>query len=312
MMVLLFLLMYAEGVEDMSNGKVKVVIAMLIFGTISIFVKNIDLATNQIAFYRGALGSLFLWGTLLVRKERIPMPLIKANAKFLLLSGFAVGMNWILLFEAYRYTTVSNATLSYYFQPIFMTLLAPIIFKESLTVKKLGYVLLAMLGMFLIIGVSQNNGTYNHPVGVGFGLAAALFYAIAIISNKKVTGLSGIQLTSLTLVIATVILIPYVALTSGFGLSRLGGTSILALLILGIIHTGVAYVLMFSGSQEIESQTFAVLSYIDPVTAIAVSSIFLQEDLSTLQVAGGMLILAAAFLNEYTGKREKAVSVGND
>lgn len=159
-----------------SKGKGKVMLSMLIFGTISIFVKNIDLASNQVAFFRGALGSLFLWGTLLVRKERIPLELIRENAKFLLLSGFAVGMNWILLFEAFRYTTVSNATLSYYFQPVFMTLLAPFVFKESLTAKKIACVLLAMLGMFLIIGVSSNAGAYNHPVGIGFGLAAAFLF----------------------------------------------------------------------------------------------------------------------------------------
>ena len=160
----------------MSKGKGKVMLSMLIFGTISIFVKNIDLASNQVAFFRGALGSLFLWGTLMVRKEKIPLALVRKNAKFLLLSGFAVGMNWILLFEAFRYTTVSNATLSYYFQPIFMTLLAPFVFKESLTAKKIACVLLAMLGMFLIIGVSLNVGDYNHPVGIGFGLAAAFLF----------------------------------------------------------------------------------------------------------------------------------------
>ena len=295
-----------------SKGKGKVMLSMLIFGTISIFVKNIDLASNQVAFFRGALGSLFLWGTLMVRKEKIPSASVRKNAKFLLLSGFAVGMNWILLFEAFRYTTVSNATLSYYFQPIFMTLLAPFVFKESLTAKKIACVLLAMLGMFLIIGVSPNAGNYNHPVGIGFGLAAAFFYAVAIMSNKKIVGLGGIPLTALTLVIATGILTPYVALTSGFGLGQLTGGSITSLLVLGIIHTGIAYVLMFAGAQVVESQTFAVLSYVDPVTAIVVSAVFLKEDLSPVQLAGGVLILAAAFLNEFLGNRDKQIALSKE
>ncbi|CZQ99049.1 EamA domain-containing membrane protein RarD [Trichococcus ilyis] len=287
-------------------------LSMLIFGTISIFVKNIDLASNQVAFFRGALGSLFLWGTLLMRKERIPSALIRKNAKFLLLSGFAVGMNWILLFEAFRYTTVSNATLSYYFQPIFMTLLAPFVFKESLTAKKIACVLLAMMGMFLIIGVSPAEGSYNHPIGIGFGLAAAFFYAVAIMSNKKITCLAGTPLTALTLVIATVILTPYVALTSGFGLGQLTGGSIGSLLALGIVHTGIAYVLMFAGAQAVESQTFAVLSYVDPVTAIAVSALFLKEELLPIQLAGGVLILAAAFLNEFVGNKENQIATNEE
>jgi drug/metabolite transporter (DMT)-like permease len=131
-------------------------------------------------------------------------------------------------------------------------------------------------------------------------------------SNKKITGLGGIPLTALTLIIATGILTPYVALTSGFGLGNLTGGSIASLLVLGIIHTGIAYVLMFAGAQAVESQTFAVLSYVDPVTAIVVSAVFLKEDLSPVQLAGGVLILAAAFLNEFLGNKEKQIAISKD
>lgn len=288
------------------NGKVKVMLSMLIFGTLSIFVRQIPMATNQIAFYRGALGSVFLVVTLLLKKERIPFKLIQKNGKFLLLSGFAVGANWILLFEAYRYTTVSNATISYYFQPIILTLLAPLVFKEALTLKKFGFVLLSMVGMVFIIGFSGSSAGYNHPLGIGFGLAAALFYAIAIISNKKVTGLSDLHLTALTLIIATVILLPYVELTTGIGTSQLTMPSLMSLLVLGVVHTGIAYVFLFSGLQKVEGQTFAILSYIDPLTAVIISAVVLKEPISDLQLFGGALVLAATFMNEYfVGKVQK-------
>lgn len=294
----------------MMSGKVKVILSMLIFGTLSIFVRQIPLETNQIAFYRGALGSLFLVGTLLLKKERIPFKSIQKNGKFLLLSGFAVGANWILLFEAYRYTTVSNATISYYFQPIILTLLAPLVLKEALTVKKFSFVLLAMIGMVFIIGFSGSSMGYNHPLGIGFGLTAALFYAIAIISNKKVTGLSDLHLTALTLIIATVILLPYVLLTTGLGTSQLTMPSLLSLLVLGIVHTGIAYVFVFSGLQQIEGQTFAVLSYIDPLTAVIISATVLREPISGVQLFGGALVLAATFMNEYfTEKGQKTEQI---
>ncbi|MBM6615887.1 EamA family transporter [Desemzia sp. RIT804] len=292
------------------SGKVKVILSMLIFGTLSIFVRQIPMATTQIAFYRGALGSIFLVVTLLLKKERIPFQLIRKNGKFLLLSGFAVGANWILLFEAYRYTTVSNATISYYFQPVILTMLAPLVFKEALTIKKISFVLLGMFGMVFIIGFSGSSAGYDHPIGIGFGLAAALFYAIAIISNKKVTGLNDLHLTAMTLIIATVILLPYVLLTTGLGTSQLAVPSILSLLVLGVVHTGIAYVLVFSGLQKIEGQTFAVLSYIDPLTAVVVSTVILQEPISGLQLFGGALVLAATFMNEFfTGKVPKTEQV---
>lgn len=283
------------------SGKVKVILAMLVFGTLGIFVRQIPLESSQIALYRGALGSLFLILTLTLKKEKIPGSVIRRNGPFLFLSGFAVGVNWILLFEAYRFTTVSNATISYYFQPIILTVLAPLFFKESLTLRKLGFVLLAMLGMIGIIGFTGDSTGYNHPLGIGFGLAAALFYAFAIISNKKITGMDSLHLTTVTLVIATLILVPYVMFTASFGVGQLTGTSIASLLVLGIVHTGIAYVFLFSGVQEVESQTFAVLSYIDPLTAVMISALFLQEPITIWQILGGLLVLAATFLNELFG-----------
>lgn len=292
------------------NGKVKVVLSMLIFGTLSIFVRQIPMATSQIALYRGIIGSLFLVGTLLLKKERLSFQLVWKNKKFLLLSGFAVGANWILLFEAYQHTTVSNATISYYFQPIILTLLAPLVFKEALTGKKFLFVLLGMIGMVFIIGFSGSSGGYNHPLGIGFGLTAAFFYAIAIISNKKVTSLGDLHLTALTLIVATLILLPYVSLTTGMGVNQLTMPSLLSLLVLGVVHTGIAYVFLFSGLQKVEGQTFAVLSYIDPLTAVVISAVFLQEPISGLQLFGGALVLAATFMNEYfTGKVQQTQQI---
>lgn len=286
------------------NGKGKIILAMLVFGTLSLFVRQIPLASSQIALYRGILGSLFLLATLVFRREKIPITIIRRNARYLLVSGFAVGFNWILLFEAYRYTTVSNATISYYFQPILLTVLAPLFFKESVTMKKLVFVLLGMLGMVGIIGFSGESVAYNHPVGIGFGLAAALFYAFAIISNKKITGMNDLHLTTMTLLIATIILLPYVVLTTGFGVGQLTGISFLYLLVLGTVHTGIAYLFLFSGVQEVESQAFAVLSYIDPLTAVVISAVFLQEPITGWQLGGGLLVLAATLLNELFGTKK--------
>lgn len=283
-----------------QKGKLKIMIGMLIFGTIGLFVKNIPLSSSQVSFYRGLIGGTFLLCWLLLGKGRVSRQQLKENWKFLFLGGLMIGANWILLFEAYNYTTVSLATLSYYMQPVFLTLLAPLFLKERLTLKKLGLVLLALVGMVLIIGVTGNNGAYQHLTGISLGLVAALCYAVGVIANKKITGLEGLPLTTVVILLATAILAPYVAIREGFAWGELGGGSLLLLLILGVVHTGIAYVLVFQGIRETESQTFAILSYIDPVTAVILSALFLQEPISGLQLVGGGIVLTAAFLNEMT------------
>lgn len=281
-----------------QKGKLKIMIGMLIFGTIGLFVKNIPLSSSQVSFFRGLIGGTFLLGWLLLGKGRVSRQQLKDNWKFLFLGGLMIGANWILLFEAYNYTTVSLATLSYYMQPVFLTLLAPFFLKEQLTPKKLGLVLLALSGMVLIIGVTGNEGTYQHLTGIILGLIAALCYATGVIANKKIRGLEGLPLTTVVILMATLILTPYVALREGFGWGGLGARSFLLLLILGVVHTGIAYVLVFQGIRETESQTFAILSYIDPVTAVLLSALFLQEPISGLQLVGGGIVLSAALLNE--------------
>lgn len=281
-----------------QRGKVKIIIGMLIFGTIGLFVKNIPLSSSQVSFYRGVIGGMFLLAWLLMGKGKVSRRQIEENWQYLIFGGLMIGVNWILLFEAYNYTTVSLATLSYYMQPVFLTLLAPFFLKERLTMKKIGLVLLALIGMVLIIGVTGNEGAYQHLTGISLGLVAALCYAFGVIANKKIKGLEGLPLTTVVILVATVILAPYVAVREGFGWGALTGNSFLLLLVLGVVHTGVAYVLVFQGIRETESQTFALLSYIDPVTAVALSALFLQEPISGWQLVGGGIILGAALMNE--------------
>lgn len=283
----------------MGKAKLKVIAAMLIFGTISLFVKNIALASSEIALYRGILGSLFLLMVLLIKRDKVPWPRLKENRVPLLLSGAAIGFNWILLFEAYKYTTVSNATLSYYFAPVFVMLASPFIFKEKLTAVRVGCILLAMVGMYLIVGRGTVGGEgFNHPLGILYGIGAAAFYACVVILNKFLKGLSGLESTMFQLMIASLVLAPYIFITEGFDVLAIPKVSLPYLLVLGVVHTGVAYVLYFSAMQELKSQTIATLSYIDPISAVLVSALFLNENLTPIQLIGGIFILGSTFISE--------------
>lgn len=282
----------------MKMTKLYFIISMLIFGSIGILVREIPLSSAQIALIRGIIGSLFLIVIGIMMKKKPSLKKIKRNITYLLLSGTAIGFNWILLFEAYKNTSITNATLSYYLAPVIVVLLSPLILKERLTLKKVLCVLAAMLGMFLIVWTGGDGGFYNKELlGIGFGLGAAILYAMVVILNKLIKDLGGLETTILQLSFATVILSPYVLLQGAPSFNLLDAKSIILLVLVGLLNTGVAYLLYFSSIQKLESQTVAILSYIDPVSAVVMSAIFLGEKISGLQLIGGILILGGAFVS---------------
>lgn len=284
------------------NAKLRNITAMLIFGTIGLFVKNIELSSSEIALTRGFIGGVTLILATIFFKKKISFEAIKNNMYLLIFSGLAVGLNWIFLFQGYKYTSISNATLSYYFAPVFVTILAPFVLKEKLTLSKFLCVLMALIGMFCIVGVDRINGG-SDLIGIFYGLLAAGFYASVILMNKFLKGIDSIEITVVQLISATITLLPYVLYVEGLGILSVSSASIPYILILGIVHTGIAYLLYFSSLQGLKGQTIAVLSYIDPVFAIIISAVILKEQLGLLQIIGGVLILGSSFLSEFLNRK---------
>ncbi|STO30925.1 aromatic amino acid exporter [Fusobacterium necrogenes] len=284
------------------NAKLRNITAMLIFGTIGLFVKNIELSSSEIALTRGFIGGVTLILATIFFKKKISFEAIKNNMYLLIFSGLAVGLNWIFLFQGYKYTSISNATLSYYFAPVFVTILAPFVLKEKLTLSKFLCVLMALVGMFCIVGVDRINGG-SDLIGIFYGLLAAGFYASVILMNKFLKGIDSIEITVVQLISATITLLPYVLYVEGLGILSVSSASIPYILILGIVHTGIAYLLYFSSLQGLKGQTIAVLSYIDPVFAIIISAVILKEQLGFLQIIGGVLILGSSFISEFLNRK---------
>ena len=241
---------------------------------------------------------------LLITKQKIPFTEIKKEIPLLLVSGVAVGINWILLFEAYKHTTVSIATLSYYFAPVIVTIVCPFIFKEKLTVKQILCFAMSTLGLIMITGIGELSGG-NDIVGILFGLGAAVFYATAVLLNKFTQKVDGIHRTFLQFLSAAVVLMPYVVMTSGFNLGNLNVKGTVNLLIVGIFHTGITYCMYFSSLKELPGQKAAILSYIDPLVAVFISVTVLSETMTLMQTIGGILILGFTLLNEITPKRKQ-------
>ena len=287
-----------------TNSRLMLIASMTIFGTLGIFVRNISVSSGELALYRAVLAALLIAVFLLVTKQSIPLSKIKKEVSLLLASGVAMGINWILLFEAYKYTTVSVATLSYYFAPVIVTVVCPIFFREKLTGKQIVCFIMSTLGLVLITGIGDL-GAGNSFIGILFGLGAAFFYATVILLNKFIKNVEGIHRTFLQFLAAIVILIPYVMMTSGVTLGNLNGIGWANLLIVGLIHTGVTYCMYFSSLKELPGQKAAILSYIDPLVAVLISVTILDESITLPQVIGGILILGFTLWNEISPKATK-------
>ena len=276
--------------------------SMLIFGTIGIFRKYIPLSSGMIAFFRGLLGSAFLFIFFAVKGHKTHR-IEKKKLLMLTVTGAILGLNWILLFEAYNYTSVATATMCYYMQPTIVILLSPITFQERITIKKGFCAIASIIGMVFVSGMMDNTGINAQDItGILCGLGAAVFYSLVVIMNKKVQIKDVYEKTIIQLASSAIILIPYLLLTENWSAIALDTMAVVMVLIIGIVHTGIAYALYFGSMKDLKAQSIAVLSYIDPVFALLLSAGVLHEKLSVFGVAGAVLILGSALISEINGK----------
>lgn len=283
-----------------DKNKLQIIIAMLIWGTVGIFIKKIPLNAIEIAFYRSIVGAVFIIILSLIKKEKWNIEDLKTDLKVLIASGIALGTGWVLLFQGYKNTTISIATLSYYIAPIFIVVLSIIVLKEKITTKKIICIILAIIGLLLVLDIKNlaNIEDNNHILGILYSVLAAVFYAIVVILNKFIKRLSGFKITIVQLLVSTIILIPLTIFNSTRSLISMDFLSLGLLLFVGIIHTGIAYLLYFSSVKEIEGQSIAILSYMDPIFALIISGLFLGEKMTIIQLLGGILILGSAYISE--------------
>lgn len=284
-------------------SKALMAFAMLIFGTLAPFVRNINVSSGELALYRAVMAALLVGVFLLVTRQKIPFKSIKKELLLLLLSGAAMGFNWILLFQAYKYTTVSVATLSYYFAPVIVMIVCPLLFKERLTKKQIVCFVMSTAGLVLITGTA--GGGAQDLIGIAFGVGAALLYATVMLLNKFIKGVTGLHRTLIQFLAAIVVLVPYVSLTSGFNFTALDKIGWSCLLVVGIVHTGITYCMYFSSLKELPGQEVAILSYIDPLVAVLVSVIVLKEGITVPQIIGGALILGFTLWSELPSRKNK-------
>lgn len=287
-----------------------VIAAMLIWGSIGIFRRHIPVPSEFLAFIRGLLGAAFMSVFLLKHSlqshtskaqstDAGRAPVSRRSLYLLAITGGLIGLNWILLFEAFSYTTVAVATLCYYMEPTMVILLAPLLLGDRLTASKLLTVVLTIAGMVFVSGILETEALSDSAAtGIAFGLSAALAYAIIVIMNKRIEAVDTYLKTFIQLLSAALVMIPYLMATDGFSAIPAEPAVRGLLLTVGIVHTGIAYALYFGGMKGLSAQSVAICSYVDPVSALLLSAWLLGESLTPLGLLGATLIIGAAAASE--------------
>lgn len=281
----------------MKQAKFEFILSMLIVGSIGVFVKILPFTSSEIAFFRAVIGSVFLLFCSFFLKDSFSWNRIKADFFILLLSGIALCFNWIFLFQSYAYTSVAVGTVCYYMAPVFVTLLSPLLLHETLHKRQITCIICSLIGIVCISGFWKNPDFSLK--GIGLGLLAACFYTTVILLNKKLKAVHGMERSLCQLIIAAVFLLPYTLFFSALNTSSFSIITILLLLVIGIFHTGIFYLLYFSSIKNLPASSIAVLSYLDPVIAILLSALILHEPFGITELIGSLLIIGSSVISSY-------------
>ena len=279
-----------------SAERIKYIIAAVIYGTVGTFLRYVSLPSEIVAMCRGILGSAFILLYLAARHQKPDREAIRKNLKWLIIGGVSLGLNWIFLFAAYIETTVAIASLCNYMAPVIVILIAPVVLKERLDKRKMFCVAAAFAGIILVSGFW--NGSVGNASGIFLGLAAALFFVVIVICNRKLRDIDALDKSVIQLAISALTILPYVLIKNIGSPLTLDPRSVLIILVLGIVHTGIAYCLYFSGMASLPVQTVAILGYLEPVVSVLCSAFFLREHMGIFGWIGAVLIIGAALVSE--------------
>ena len=291
---------------DERKARLQLIFTMLLFGTIGTLSRFIDMPSSVIALGRAFFSVLTIILILALRRQKLDWDDIKRNIGWLTLSSVFMCCNWVCQFEAFKYTTIAVSTLCYYMQPVFYILAAAIVIKEKLSPRKLVCVVVAFCGMIFVSGVLQTGFHISELKGVLFGIAGGFFYAMVVLINKYMKDISPVNTTIMQMALVSLIMLPYSAATGGLAAARVTTVGIICLIVLGALHTGIAYIIYFDAVNKLSAQTVGILSYIDPVEAVLLSAFFLKEPLTIWTIIGAVMILGATAVSELGTDKDTA------
>lgn len=270
----------------------RLIIVMLIWGSMGLFVTMLDLSSPMIALDRIGLGALVILGIILCKKEKWDFSAIKKNLLWLFLGGAGMALSTVLIYESLDYLPLSISILIFYTGPVVVVLLSPFLVKEKLTVVKVTGVIVALLGVFLVNGTGSLHASMMP--GIICIILAVGMYVLTVVCNKRIAGISKLQLTFTEMLSGVVVLLPFVLLMQNGPLQIEGAQDILILIILGVVHGGLLYYVYFASLQQMSAQSVVLIGYLEPFSALILSAVFLEERLTALQILGAALLLGGA------------------
>ena len=280
----------------MKASYLKYIFALLLFGSNGIVASLIHLSSYEIVLLRTLIGSLLLIAIFFIAREKLTFYKYKTQSIFLAVSGIAMGTSWIFLYEAYDEIGVSLASLAYYCGPVIVMILSPILFGEKLTKLKVCSFLVVLVGIFLVNGTAFENGV--SVWGLACGLLSAICYSLMVMFNKKAKDITGLENSMLQLFVAFLTVAIFVGIKQGYRM-EIDTQSIIPILVLGLLNTGIGCYFYFSSIGKLPVQTVAICGYLEPLSAVLFSVIFLKETMLPIQIIGAVLIIGGAMLGEY-------------
>lgn len=286
----------------MKSAFVKYISSLLLFGFNGVVASFILLNSYEKVLFRTMLGSLILIVIFFITRKKFTFHKKKKAFAFLCVSGICMGVSWMFLYEAYAQIGVSLSTLTYSCGPAIVMMLSPLIFKERLTVVKTFSFIAVFAGMILVNGTVFGGGNFW---GFFCGIMSAVGYSGMVIFNKKAKDIEGIENPTIQLIISFITVAVFIGIKQGFDIA-VPRESIIPLLILGFVNTGFGCYLYFSSIGKLKAQTVSIWGYLELLSAIVFSFIFLHEGLVWWQYIGAVLIIGGAVLGEFFGDRSSA------
>jgi len=279
---------------------------MLLWGSLGVFTKSIPLSALQLAFLRALIALPVLFIAMRLKKPAQPTPW-KRYIPYVI-SGVLLAFGWLALFFGYKLTSISSAVIIYNMCPVYVMIAAPLILKERIEKSQVAVILLSFTGLFLIVGYNFLQG-YN-MAGIILSALSGMNYAIIVLLNRSIKQRVNNQTaTFIQILTATLVLLPFVLLDGTVEqIFQLDVTSTLLTVMLGVLHTGVAYTLFFSVYEHMHSVEIVTYSYFEPLFAILLGVLFIGESMSYVQIIGGLLILGSTFIGELLKNRRNAGS----
>ena len=282
----------------MMAVKIKYLISIILFGTIGFFLRFVTVPTEIVVFFRASIGLLTLLVIMKIRHVSVNRDVVRKRFVPLVLSGICLGLNWVFLFAAYVHTTVAIASLCNYMAPIIVVIVAPFLLSERINGKKIACVFVALAGMVLLSGVLSAEGSRANPVGVALGLAGAVCFVGLVIFNRKAPEVSFYDRSVVQLGASAVVVLIYAVAMNYKKELTVDLKSVLIILMLGVIHTGVAYCFYFDGMARLPLTTYAILGYFEPVVSVLSSVFLLHEKMTVTGALGTVMIIGAALVSE--------------